>query len=348
MKKILAYVVATGLALLPTASWAEVAQPVNGDITGTVLLSQTTAPAVEFEAPGPGYYALDSISFYLRQVPEPQMVADDNGFPILAATPAANGAATYPVTVKIWKQATGTDPANPEFVEEAAIDALVDVDETGAWHEILLNDEPSDVQVVFTGSIRVGVFLQKGESPAVPVHLGLASASFGTSLTFTDNPLLESPWAAAEAGTNHAIDAAFHAVPLVSCEGFQAPLNKTVTLKKGGRTLPLKVRLFDADGAPIKRGDVSFPPVVQLLLGEEDVTDQAIPAGKSNKGQNFRSAGKGKWVYNLKTSKLGPGNYTVLIGSGDATEYLIDQTCTAFFVIEEPKAKKPAPEKGKK
>jgi hypothetical protein len=348
MKKMLAFVVTTALTILPLSVRAQVVEPVNGDITGTVLLSQTAAPAVEFEAPGSGYYALDSISFYLRQVPELQVVADDNGAPMSAVFPAATKSETYYLTVKIWKQAAGTDPANPEFVEEAAIDAEVVVDETGAWHEILLNDEPTDVKVVFTGSIRIGVFLQKGELPAVPVHLGTSSQSFGMSFTYTDDPLVESPWAVADPGVNHAIDAAFHSVPTMSCVGFQAPLNKLVTMKKGGRTLPLKVKLFDADGAPIKRRDLVAAPLVQLLLNETDPTDQVIPAGKCNKGQAFRSAGKGKWIYNLKTKNLGPGIYRVLVGSGDTAEYMIEPACTASFVIEEAKTKKQKPEKGQK
>jgi hypothetical protein len=114
-------------------------------------------------------------------------------------------------------------------------------------------------------------------------------------------------------------------------------------MKKGGRTIPLKAYLFDDAGAPVKRRGLISPPLVQLSREDtEDVTDEVAPAGRSNKGQAFRNAGRGKWIYNLKTKKaLAPGTYTVLMGSRDVTEYVIDPTCTGTFVIEAPKPKPP-------
>ena len=100
-------------------------------------------------------------------------------------------------------------------------------------------------------------------------------------------------------------------------------------------------------GGSVTRGRLVSPPLVQLFytaaVGDEpvDVTDAVVPAGRSNKGQAFRNAGQSLWIYNLKTKKnLPEGTYTIQIDSANATEYLIDSTCTGSFVIEAPAVKK--------
>ena len=63
---------------------------------------------------------------------------------------------------------------------------------------------------------------------------------------------------------NYGIRASVHCVPALTCQGFLPPLNRTVTMKKGGRTLPLKAYLFDDAGAPVTRRGLISPPLVQL------------------------------------------------------------------------------------
>ncbi|GAH23316.1 unnamed protein product, partial [marine sediment metagenome] len=42
-----------------------------------------------------------------------------------------------------------------------------------------------------------------------------------------------------------------------------------------------------------------------------------------------------RWHYNLKTRDYSAsGTYTVLVDTGDASEYLVDPTCVGEFVIK--------------
>jgi len=127
--------------------------------------------------------------------------------------------------------------------------------------------------------------------------------------------------------------------PTYSCVGFDPPLdNGAVTVKKN-RVLPLKAALVDENGAPVTNADVSAPPVIQVFFDSGtalavDVTDQALSAGQGTDGNQFEFS-DGKWRFNLQTKKYtAAGTYTITMVSGDDSEYTIDPTCIAEFVIE--------------
>jgi hypothetical protein len=128
--------------------------------------------------------------------------------------------------------------------------------------------------------------------------------------------------------------------PTLACAGFEPPMaNYPVTVKKN-RALPLKAELFDAEGSPVLGSDLSAPPILQVWQGygtpeADDVSDDALPAGQGTEGNQFVFTDALKWQFNLKTSNYsGPGTYTVIMESGDPSEYVIDPSCLTEFVVK--------------
>lgn len=326
IKKHLALLMALALAVVPVSALADDLFYDDGTFEISTALDLAVAPAVEFAAPpAPGVYALDTVSFALE----------------------ATAPGTYPVTVQIWDDAL-------DVVETIAWDVEVAVPES-----TLYTLDLTAAKLSFTSSVSVGIFMRDDgivPIPADPLNLSVdtdAPAGFSYVYDSTVVPPLD-PWTL-DAASNYGIRAAVRLVPAMTCQGFLPPFNRTLTLKKGGRTIPLKAFLFDDAGAPATKSLLTAPPLVQLLYAEEagaepiDVTAFVAPAGRSNKGQAFRGTREGKWMFNLKTKKfLPPGTYTVLVSSGDGTGYVVDPACTGTFVIVAPKTKKTHPTKGPK
>ncbi len=134
--------------------------------------------------------------------------------------------------------------------------------------------------------------------------------------------------------------AEFSFVPQLACDGFRRPYDgpDPVELNKR-RVMTLKAKLFDEDGAAVRRRDVDARPVVQVLFepaggGEAvDVTHLALPDPRYRVGDKFRFVG-GQWRYYLRTKRYKePGLYTVTMQSGDGEEYEVSPTCQTQFVI---------------
>jgi len=127
--------------------------------------------------------------------------------------------------------------------------------------------------------------------------------------------------------------------PSLSCQGFESPMDKGPVTVKKKKVLPLKATLLDGS-VPVTNLDIVAPPVIQVLYNSGvgaaiDVTTDALPAGQGTEGNQFEFDGTW-WHFNLKTRRqyTAQGTYTVSIVSGDATEYVVNPTCTAHFVIE--------------
>lgn len=325
-KRYLALFMALALTAVPITALADDLTYDDNTFESSTPLSLTVAPAVHFTAPGSGVYALDSVSFQLQE-----------------AVPGGAPAGTYPATVQIWDDALAV-------VETVAWD----VDFTGSGIYTL---DLTAAKLPFTGSIRIGIFVRDDALVPLPgtVSLGVdttAPAGFSYAYDATIAPPLD-PWV--PAAGNFGIRASIHLVPAMTCQGFLPPLNRTLTMKRGGRTIPLKAFLFDDTGAPVSQSLLSAPPQVQLIYAPEageapvDVTALVAPAGRSNKERAFRSTDGGRWIFNLKTKKfLPPGTYTVLMGSGDGAGYVVEPTCAGTFVIETPTPKKTHPARGRK
>ena len=130
-------------------------------------------------------------------------------------------------------------------------------------------------------------------------------------------------------------------VPDLAClgNGFQPPFHLPLSLKRqSNKAIPVKMVLEDVNGTVIGDGDLSAPPVVDVVFdfdpgdGMENDT-MLVPPGLSDDGNAFRydSAG-GQWVINLATKQFSsPGTYTVTAVAGDET-YEIHSSCSGTFV----------------
>jgi Glycine rich protein len=127
--------------------------------------------------------------------------------------------------------------------------------------------------------------------------------------------------------------------PSLSCVGFESPMNSGPVKVKHNRVLPLKAQLFNATEIPVIETALSAFPLIQVLYNSStapavDVTDQALSDGQGTPANQFEFSG-GKWQFNLETKKYtAPGTYTITMVSGNTSEYLINPTCVAKFVIE--------------
>lgn len=131
-------------------------------------------------------------------------------------------------------------------------------------------------------------------------------------------------------------------VSALECVGFESPMNGDPVTVKKNRVLPLKAKLFDTGGYTVTDAQIVSPPVIQVLFDDNiggvdpvDVSDDALPAGLGTDGNQFVFTDDGIWQFNLKTKNYSaPGKYTIIMGSGDESEYTIDPTCETSFVIE--------------
>jgi hypothetical protein len=130
-------------------------------------------------------------------------------------------------------------------------------------------------------------------------------------------------------------------VPVLSCEGFAAPMDRfPVTLKgKSKRVFPLMMNLFDEAGFEQTDMELAAAPVVMVMYtptneGEaEDVTDELLLAKKASSGNSFVYTQDLLWQFNLSSRNYtAKGTYLVTVLSGNEEEYVIDPSCVTSFV----------------
>jgi len=123
--------------------------------------------------------------------------------------------------------------------------------------------------------------------------------------------------------------------PALTAQGFQAPLDRTVVVKKANRVLPLRFKLLDSSGAIISN---VVPPVVQVEyfgidgLGTGELLE-VTSVGQGSEGNAFVWNGE-YWAFNLSTKGLAKGSYKIYPVSGKLLDYVIDPTCMATVLIE--------------
>ena len=135
----------------------------------------------------------------------------------------------------------------------------------------------------------------------------------------------------------HTLGAACAPAPVVySCAGFDAPMDKTVSVKKGNRVLPLKMVCSDGNGNTLGSGGIA-PPVIQVTKSAPvgpatDPLGEILSAGQGTDGNEFVFDGS-RWHFNLQTKNFtGSGTYTITAVAGDGGLLLLAPTAT--FVIE--------------
>jgi streptogramin lyase len=129
--------------------------------------------------------------------------------------------------------------------------------------------------------------------------------------------------------------------PRFACVGFEPPMAAYPVTVKKNRALPLKAELFDVDGYALMGGGISAPPVVQVWFDSGtggdavDVTDEVLSVGQGDDGNQFVFTESNRWQFNLSTKNyVAPGTYTVLMASGDESEYVLDPSCLTEFVVQ--------------
>jgi len=98
-------------------------------------------------------------------------------------------------------------------------------------------------------------------------------------------------------------------VNVLTCVGFESPMDGGPVTVKKNRVLPFKAVLQDQDANPVTDLDITSLPVIQVLFDSVvgpaiDVTGDALQAGQGTEGNLFEF-GTDKWQFNLKTK-----NYT--------------------------------------
>lgn len=134
----------------------------------------------------------------------------------------------------------------------------------------------------------------------------------------------------------HTADANCSPAPVVySCAGFDAPMDKVISVKKVNRVLPLKMVCADADGNPLGAGSIAAPIVQVTKTPASPATDpvsELLSAGQGTDGNQFVFDGS-EWVFNLQTKNFtGSGTYTITAvpGGGD----IIVDAPTGTFVVQ--------------
>jgi hypothetical protein len=120
----------------------------------------------------------------------------------------------------------------------------------------------------------------------------------------------------------HTLNAACAAPPAVySCSGkeigrFDPPAGDSISLKKPGRVIPLKVTCADADGNPLSSGDIAAPVVTVSQVPGGALPGPFGSAGRGTPPDQFAASGS-RWQFNLDTGTLpGPGTYQISIDAG--------------------------------
>jgi len=121
-----------------------------------------------------------------------------------------------------------------------------------------------------------------------------------------------------------------------TCEGFEPPMDKTVSVKKRNRVLPLKMVCVDGAGNELTDADIDAPIVQVVKDGgamEETVPDdEYLFAGKGDEGNEFTFAGS-QWQFNLSTKNFtGQGTYEISVAPG-GSDVLVSSP-TATFIIQ--------------
>ena len=129
--------------------------------------------------------------------------------------------------------------------------------------------------------------------------------------------------------------------PDYSCVGFEPPMADYPVSFKKNHSLPLRAKIFNTDGVALTGPDLAAPPVVQVWFdsgqGDDaiDVSDDVLAAGQGDEGNQFVFTEAGKWEFILGTKNYtASGTYTVLMQTGDQSEYVFSPTCVTEFVVQ--------------
>lgn len=129
--------------------------------------------------------------------------------------------------------------------------------------------------------------------------------------------------------------------PRFSCVGFEPPMADYPVRFKKNHSLPLRAEVFDSDGFAMTDADLTALPVVQVWFDSGsggdavDVSADVLAAGQGDEGNQFIFTEAGVWEFILGTKDYSAeGTYTVMMATGDDSEYVFDPTCITEFVVK--------------
>jgi hypothetical protein len=123
----------------------------------------------------------------------------------------------------------------------------------------------------------------------------------------------------------------------INCTGFEPPMDKTISVKKKNRVLPLKMVCYDGE-SELTDLDI-VPPVVEVdyvdSYGVPGAVEEVLYAGQGDEGNQFVYS-DGYWRFNLQTKNFSAyGTYNIKAKSGDTNSYIIEvPSPEATFVVE--------------
>jgi hypothetical protein len=125
--------------------------------------------------------------------------------------------------------------------------------------------------------------------------------------------------------------------PALTCQGFEAPLNTAVAVRKNARRiLPFRMNLLDSVDMPVQF--LLAAPILKVTYSgnysyNQGFLEELSSVGQGDDGNSFTWNGE-YWAFNLLTRGLASGTYNVSVLSGDDEEYTVDTTCQGLFQIE--------------
>ena len=119
------------------------------------------------------------------------------------------------------------------------------------------------------------------------------------------------------------------------CTGFDAPMDKVISVKKANRVLPLKMVCTDGNGNIVGSTSIASP-IVQVTKSPAgpatDPVGELLSAGQGTDGNQFVFDGS-RWAFNLQTKNFtGSGTYTITAVAGGGDVLLVGPIGT--FVVQ--------------
>ena len=315
--------------------------------TGKILVTGNTAPhSVREVHPDTGLTTVISEGGFLNQ-PRDLVVEADGNFLVLAVASGGRivrvdpdtGGQTIVSEGGVLAGATGLaleDDGNVVVVSTAN-DAVTRIDTVTGIQTSVTPDgtfsDPRGITVDRDGSILV---VDRGTDEVLRVD----PVSGDVTLVSADGLLVK--------GTDVAVFG--FGVRILSCLGFDPPLDAGPVSVTAEGVLRVRARLFDEIGLLVTDG-LAAPPVLAIAFSHEqpaglptDATGQLRPPGKLRRvpalrGNQFLApeTGKKRWAQGLPTEQFtAPGSYRVTMVSGDKNEYVFEPTCEATYVVELP------------
>ena len=264
--------------------------------------------------------------------PDPEFTANGSGFAPGEALGSLNGAPSFtttepsPLTAPVGTYAiTLSGLTSPNYTITFAPGDLTVEQAVTAFAGL-----PSPSAPVGASSVSLSARLQsnstlpEGQSVTVTIlgsigPLGTGSGVIQSDGTFT--VVVSTPWLPLGAYTvlySYAGDDNFTAASATGSLNIGTaytvePLYKTDKPHHGGSTIPIKLEVEDASGKNVSSQNLSITAVALVDANGKNYTPRG--RGNANPGNAFRYADHG-YLYNLDSTGLAPGRYTLLVSVG--------------------------------